>query len=100
MPKSDRKQQRGGFLGGQPHQTKPFSKRARENSSEYEDLEDDDPDVIVDALVRALNNSKVMSKFIECICSSKVLVNSLISYLIPTLHETLQSILDPLKTSI
>ena len=89
MPKSDRKQQRGGFLGGQPHQTKSFSKRARENSSEYEDLEDDDPDVIVDALVRALNNSKVMSKFIECICSSKVLVNSLIRNLIPTLHEIL-----------
>ena len=85
MTKSGRKQQRRGFLGGQPHQTKPFSKRARENSSEYEDLEDYDPDIIVDALVGALNNPKFMSKFIECIYSSKVLVNSPISLFTPLL---------------
>ena len=72
-------------MGGQPHQTNPFSKRARENSGEYEDLEDDESDAIFDALVGALNNPEIMSKFIECICSSKVLVNSLISLITPLL---------------
>ena len=102
MPRGGRKQhQRGGFLGGHAHymEPKPFTKRARENSSEIEDLEDD-PDTVVDALVGALNNPEIMSKFVECICSSKVLVHSLVSHLIPSLQDTLQSVLDPLKTSI
>ena len=52
-------------------QPKSFTKRARENSSEIEDLEDD-PDTVVDELVGELNNPEIMSKFVECICSSKV----------------------------
>ena len=102
MPRGGRKQhQRGGFLGGHAHymQPKPFTKRARENSSEIEDLEDD-PDTIVDALVGALNDPEIMSKFVECICSSKALVNSLVGHLVPSLQDTLKSVLDPLKTSI
>ena len=46
-------------MGGQPHQTNPFSKRARENSGEYEDLEDDESDAIFYALVGALNNRRL-----------------------------------------
>ena len=94
MPRGGRKQhQRGGFLGGRAHymQLKPFTKHARENSGEIEDLEDD-PDTVVDAFVGALNDPEIMSKFVECICSSKVLVNSLVSHLIPSLQYTFTSL--------
>lgn len=97
---SGRGRQRGGQSRGHSQSAKPFTKRARENSSEYEDVEDDDPETIVDALVGALHNPEVMTKFVECICASKVLVNSLTSHLIPNLKDSLQLVLQPLQNSI
>lgn len=56
------------------HNAKAFTKR-----SELEDVEDDDLETIVDALVRALHNPEVMTNFVECICALKFLLTHLLA---------------------
>ena len=88
---------RGGRGGNRSHGQKQQQKRTRENSSEYED---EDPEVIVDTLVGALNDPSIMKKFVECLCGQETLVRSLMTCLLPGFHRELKSVLDPLKTSI
>lgn len=61
---STRGLQRGCQTRGYTTRAKPLTKRAREKNSEYEDIEDYDPETIVDALVGVLHNTEVRTKFV------------------------------------
>ncbi|XP_071166946.1 uncharacterized protein [Mytilus edulis] len=84
----DQAQGRGGYHS---------AKRFRTGSS---DIENDDPEVLLDVFVGILNDQKIMDKFVASLCDIPHLKSKLVEHLLPSLDAQIADILTPLRKNV